>query len=236
MFPKATRNIKRALAIIRFGLLILRWCGIRLFLSQLAHQLYGRTVFLVTIDELEKARLLSDFQCTVKLASPDDIKELFDGLRTENPEGRYQLLVRKWYHERGFGDCYITRASDTNEICVVRWMVTPEHVKQYGWEDRFPLNEDEIMLENVYTFERYRREGARAASNFQVKQIALQLGHKRTRGYSDETNIPQLTWGEKAGNKVYAKILERHFLFHVTRETLETYNPPILMKAPVNSR
>ena len=229
MLRKTASKIQRTFSVVSFGLRILRWCGPRLFLRKMAHQLYGRTIFLSTTGQLDDPRPQSSFQCTASLATPDDMDELFHKLHHESPEGRYQLLVRKWYHERGLGDCYISRAADNNEICTVRWVVTPEHIKQLGWEDRFPLEEDEIMFENLYTFEKYRREGARTASAVQVRKIVRQQGFKRTKGYTDETNMPQRQWGEKTGSKVRARILERHFLFRVTRKTLERFDPPIPM-------
>lgn len=235
MFHTATTKVRRAFAVVRFGLLILRWCGPRLFLRKMAHQIYGRTIFLVTKGPLDEPKLPSSFQCTVSLASPADVEELFSRLHHESPEGRYQLLVRKWYHERGLGDCYITRAADTNEICMVRWLITPEHVKRLGWEDRFPLEEDEYTSENIYTFKRYRRVGAGKASSILMTEIIRQLGFKRYKCYTDETNILTLKWSERAGDKVYERILERHFLFRVTRKTLAIYAPPIPMKAPQDS-
>ena len=235
MFRNVARRVERAFTVLIFGIRMLRLCGLRLFLRKTVNQIYGRTIFLVTTGQVDAPRPASEFRCTTNLASPDDTKELFRELRHESSEGRYQLLVRKWYHERGLGDCYITRTIDTNEICAVRWVVTPEHVKRLGWEDRFPLAEDEIMFENLYTFERYRREGARTAAAHQVRKMVLQQSFIRNRGYVDETNIPQLKWGEKTGGKVRARVLERHFLFRTTRKTLEQYDPPIPMKAPPDS-
>ena len=55
----------------------------------------------------------------MSLASPENVEELFSKLCYESPQGRYLLLGHKWYHERGFGDCYVTRATDSNEICFV---------------------------------------------------------------------------------------------------------------------
>jgi hypothetical protein len=204
-------------------------------MQKLAHQLYAQSFFLVTKGYLGDSRLSSSYQCITNLASPDDVDEAFSKLRHETPEGKYQLLIRKWYHERGFGDCYITRTADTNEICVMRWIVTPEQIEQLGWEKRFPLEEDEYMSENVYTFEKYRRSGAAVASSNSVVGLFRQLGYKCTKAYTNENNIPALKWGEKAGDKVYERVLERHILFRVTRKTLEQYNPPVPMKAPSNS-
>ncbi|UCB42558.1 MAG: hypothetical protein JSV77_08895 [Dehalococcoidales bacterium] len=229
MFSWIATKARRVFAVVHFGLLILRWCGFRMFITKTLHQLYGRTVFLVTTGQLDNPLPPSDFKCTVKLASPNDVKELFSGIHTESPEGRYQLLVRKWYHERGYGDCYVTRTDDTNEICHVRWVVTAKHVRQTGWEDRFPLDEDEAMAENQYTFERFRRGGGRRATALQLREIVRQLGYTHSRGYTDVTNIEQRRHGENISAMVRARILERHFLFRVTHKTLEQYDPPVPM-------
>jgi hypothetical protein len=235
MFNTLTIKVRNAFTVVRFGLLILRWCGLRIFVSKTLHQLYGQAIFLVVVKQIDREQLPSDFKCTVSLASPDDMKELFSGLRTESPEGRYQLLVRKWYHERGFGDCYIVRAVDTNEICGVRWLITQEHIKQLGWEDRFPLEEDEYISENAYTVEKYRRAGSAVAASNIMEEIVLQRGFKRYKYYIDETNIPSLKWSEKYGDKASERILERHLLFHINRKTLERYDPPVPVKAPPDS-
>ncbi|UCB43347.1 MAG: hypothetical protein JSV77_01485 [Dehalococcoidales bacterium] len=226
---------RRVFAIVRFGLLVLRWCGLRIFLRKMVHQLYGQTVFLITTGQLGNLGLSSSFQCTVSLASPDDVEELFSKLSQESPEGRYQLLVRKWYHELGFGDCYVSRASDTNEICVVCWFVTSRHIEQLRWEDRFSIEEEEIMIENVYVFERYRGTGAHATFGRLVWEMARQLGYRYRKAYIDETNIPERRFMEKNNSRVSARILERHILLCVTRKTLERYAPSIPMKAPPDS-
>ena len=236
MFRTVVIRVRRAIAILIYGLQILRWCGLRLFLNKMAHQLYGRTIFLVTTGQLGTPGISSSFQCTVGLASPDDVEALFSKFRHESPEGRYQLLVRKWYHERGFGDCYIARAADTNETCIVCWFVASRHIKQLRWEDRFSIEEGEIMIENVYVFERYRGTGAHATFGYLVWEIARQLGYRSRKAYIDETNIPQRRFMERNDSKVCARILERHFLFHITRKTLERYNPPIPMTVPPDTK
>ena len=98
MFRKMIRKITRALAVVRFGLLILRWCVLRLSLNKMIHQLYARWIYIVVTARLDRPLPPSDFKCTVSLATSDDIKELFSGINTESPAGRYQRLIRKRYH------------------------------------------------------------------------------------------------------------------------------------------
>jgi GNAT superfamily N-acetyltransferase len=232
IFRAIHSKTRQAFSVVHFGLLILKQAGPRVFVQKLKNQLCGHTVFLVTTRRLDEPNFPSSFECTVSQASPEEAEELFREIRRESPNGRYDLLVRKWYHDQGFGDCYITRAKDTNEICNVRWAVTPEHIRQLRWEARFPLEDDEVMLENVYTLERYRRKGVRTASASQAREIVKRKGFKRTKGYVEENNIQQLRLNQREGTKVSAKLVERHFLFRVTRETIERYNPPIPITLP----
>ena len=232
IFRALHSKTRQAFSVVHFGLLILRLAGPRVFLQKFNNQLYGRTIFLVTTRRLDEPDFPSSFECVVSQASPEEVEELFGEIHRESPIGRYDLLVRKWYHDQGFGDCYITRASDTNEICNVRWLVTPEHIKQLGWEARFPLEDDEVMLENVYTLERYRRKGVRTASASQAREIVKRRGFKRTKGYVGENNIQQLRLNQREGTKVSARVLERHFFFRVTRKTLEQYDPPVPITIP----
>ncbi len=222
----------RALAILRYGLLTLWYAGLRVFLNQTWHQVYGNTTFLVTTKRLADPMAESPFRCVVSRATRQDVDDLFREMQRESRAARYQLLARRWYHERGFGDCYITRTADTGEVCNVRWIVTPAHIRAMGWEDRFPLEDDEVMLENVYTLERFRRQGVQIASVTQSRAIALEMGFRRTRGYADESNVPQLWSLRKQGAWVSARLLERHRLFRVTRTVLERFDPPIAVPVP----
>ena len=234
MFSIMATKARRAFAVMWFGLLILRWCGVRVFMQKVAHQLYARTVFLETTGPLDAPQLPSSFMCNVSLISPDETDEFFRQLKRESPEGRYQLLGRKWYYKRGFGDCCAARVIDTNEICAVCWFVTPQHIKQLHWEDRFSIEEGEIIIENAYVLERYRGTGAHLALGSSAWEIARQLGYTFRKGYVNETNVPERRYLEKNNSMVHERILERHFLFRVTGKILERYEPPIPMTVPPN--
>lgn len=227
MFLKTIRTINHLFIALYIGFLVIRWCGIRLFLQKILHQIYARWIYLVVVIPLDNPLPSSDYKCTVSLAKSEDIRELFSGLNTESPEGRYQLLMRKWYHELGIGDCYISRDAETNEICAVRWVITPRNVSDLRWEDKYPLEEDELTTENVYTFEKYRRLGVELASSIILQKVFRNFGYNRSKSYIDETNIPSLKMSEKNGDKICAKVLVRRFLFYDTRKILQIYDPPV---------
>jgi len=151
----------------------------------------------------------------------------------ESKESRYQLLVRKWFYERGFHNCYIARASDTNEMCNIRWMITSQDIREAGFENRLPkLKEDEVLLENVYTLERFRGRGTQAASYRHMTEIARKQGFRRVIAYVAEDNIPVLRLSMRRGYQVFEKVSERRILFHVTRETIQQMSTPVAIPIP----
>jgi len=219
------------LAVIRFGLLTLRWAGLRVALQKLGHQLYGHTVFLYTIGEMDTTVSPQRFPCDTVKATEEDIKEVFAQIHNESNEGKYQLLVRKWYHERGIGIPYVQKTLDTNEVCCVRWMITAEDMRKAGLNGKFPeLNEDEFMLENVYTFERFRNQGVQSSSK--MSEITRNTGLIRIIGQVAEDNVIELRALRRWDTRIFERVLERHFLFRVTRKTLEKHDPPIPVRVP----
>ena len=230
---KIFARAKRAFDFIRYGLLTLRLAGPRIALRNLRHQLYSRTVFLRLTRPLGIPCPPSSSKYVVEHASPEDMAEFFNKVHGETKEGRHQLLVRKWFYEHGFHNCYITRTSDTNEMCTIRWMITSQDIIKIGWENRFPkLKEDEVLLDNVYTLERFRRKGAQHTSIYQLGEILQSQGFRRLISYVAEDNIPSLKAVKKQGNQVFERVLERHVLFHVTRKTIERFDPPIPIPIP----
>lgn len=220
-------NIKRIYNVFKYGILILRHAGLHTALSKLKHQLYNHTVFYGVVKPIDTTSQESTFDCYTVLASSGDIDNLFSSISTESAEGRYQLLVRKWYHERGFGDCYVTKVKGTGEICAVRWLVTKRHLEQLGWERRFPnVGERDILRENVYVLERFRRMGVQTSATDDVSKICLDMGFAYGKGWVATDNMPELYASIKYNWLAFEKVLERHFLFHVTRKTIEIYDPP----------
>ena len=184
-----TRRIGRTFAVVSFGLLILRDAGLRLALQKLVHQLYCRTLFIGTVKRLDEPPRASTFECYVMRASPGDVEEFFANVASESGEGGYQLLVRRWYHERGFGDCYVTRVKGTDEVCAARWMVTARHLQEMGWEERYPgLNGTDVLLENIYVLERFRGMGVQRSSSPLMARICIEMGYTHAKGWIAEDN------------------------------------------------
>jgi hypothetical protein len=222
---------KHTLAAIRFALMTLRYAGLRFTIRKLAHQLYSRTVFLYSEGDINIDHPSPRYRSITVRATEEDVQEIFKQTSHESNAGKYDLLIRKWYHERGLGTPYVQKTIDTNEVCSIRWVVTAEDIKRAGLGNRYPeLKDDEMMYENTYVLERFRDKGIHSSSN--MSEIMAGMGFKRSKAFIAEDNIPQLHYMRRRDRRVYARVLERHFLFRVTRETLEQYDPPIVPAIP----
>lgn len=231
IFRALYNKVDHTISVVRFGLLILRYAGLRFVLRKLAHQLYSHTVFLYSEGDISVSPSPPRFSTITVRATEDDVQEVFDQMRNESNTGKYDLLIRKWYHERGLGTPYVQKTIDTNEVCSIRWVVKAQDIEKAGLKNRYPeLREIEMMFENPYVLERFRDKGIHSSSN--MGELMAGLGFKRSKVFIAEGNIPQLHYMRRRGRTVYARVLERHFLFRVTRKTLERYDPPIVPVIP----
>ena len=53
------------------------------------------------------------------------------------------------------------------------------------------------------------------------------MGLTRMKGQVTEDNVIELRALRRWDSRISEKVLERHFLFHVTRKILEQYDPPV---------
>lgn len=233
MFRKVTAVIRHAFDVLWYGLLVLRYAGLRTMLQKIIHQVYAKTTFLVVKRSLDILYPPSSFRGVLSVASQTDIREFFSLINKEDREFRYQLLIRKWYHQKGVGTAYVLRDADTSELCHIRWFVTKADIEKSGFTDRYlELKEDEVVIENSYTLEKYRGKGVQHTCAKLGDEVLRQQGFRWGIGYIADDNLPSLRSAKIRDNMVFAKTLERHTLFRVNRKTLERYDPPIPITVP----
>lgn len=227
------KRIRRAFAMVRFGLLLLRRNGLRFTLQKLGHQLYSRALLVGVVKKLNEPPEPSTFECYQVRASPEDVEEFFANVDSESSEGQYQLLSNQWHHERGFGDCYVTKVKGTGEVCAAQWMVTAKHLQEMGWEKRYPgLSSTDVLLENIYVLERFRGMGVQRSGYPEMANICLEMGYTHARGWVADDNYPELAASLKSNWLMYERVVKQHVLFRVARRTVERYDPPVPVPVP----
>jgi hypothetical protein len=140
--------------------------------------------------------------------------------KVEGGQSVWELIGRKWYYDSGFRDCYIARTSDTGEPCFIQFMVS---LPQYNLIDPSfahrlpPIRDDELWLENSYTFRRFRGKRVMSSVLIDLGDIARQQGFRRMITYIREDNVPSIKGCERAGYRVFGQVPERKLLFTTSR-------------------
>jgi hypothetical protein len=217
--------LKRILRKVHYAILLLKLAGPRVFARELRHQVCSRTTFIGLEKDLdaEGVPVQSRIEYTLRPASEEDMKEVLQRAKSEDKESARELLLRKWFYDAGFHNCYIARTADANELCYMQWLVSPDDNNKVSrqFSSRFPrLKEHEIRLENAFTLDKYR--GNRVMSSVMVKlsELARSRGFKRLVTFVGQNNIASLKGCGRAGFKKFEEISELKLFFFTKRKTV----------------
>ena len=123
MFKRFYRRIIYAFTLLRVGVF-------KVFLDQLRRQIYSRNVQIGIVKSLDDYGKNLIAECKIKYylqpASEGDINEAFQKVKTESKESAQMLLNRKWLYECGCGKWFVARTADTDELCYLQCVISPE--------------------------------------------------------------------------------------------------------------
>ncbi|UCB42523.1 MAG: GNAT family N-acetyltransferase [Dehalococcoidales bacterium] len=214
---------KKVLRKVRYSVLLLNAGGPKVFFRHLGRQIYSRETYF----GLQKAL---DFNCvevpsrleyTLRPVSQDDIKEVLSVVREESKESAHDLIQRAWFYESGFHNCYVARTTDTDQLCHIQWLVSAEADKEAirNFGSRLPtLKDDEILIENMYTFEKYRGNYIMSSLTTRLCEMARNKGFKRALAYVRPDNTASLKGLESIGFSKFEEISEYKVLFSTQRQ------------------
>jgi hypothetical protein len=161
-------------------------------------------------------------------ASERDINEAFQKVKTESKESAQMLLNRKWLYECGCGKWFVARTADTDELCYLQCVISPEDniFLDKSLRNWFPkLKTDEILLEGAYAFEKYRRNRLAAPVLFDILDIYRKKGFKRMIGYMDKDREYVLKKNDRIGFTRFEEVSLTRILFFSKRKS-KPYRPP----------
>jgi hypothetical protein len=216
--------LRRALRKMRYAVLLLKVAGPRAFFFQLRRQLYSRDILLGLEKRLDKSngiQIFSKLKYVLQKATENDLVEILSKVKEESKESAYELIERAWFFESGFRDCYIARVIDIEEPCFVAWLVSPEDSNSVseGFNSRLPqLDEAEVLLENCYTFEKYRGNNIMPTVVAELCELAKNKGFKRLIAYVRKDNIASLRAFEKLDVRKFEETPELKMLFCTKRK------------------
>ncbi len=150
-----------------------------------------------------------------------DITEIRDNLKSLGPIDKKELILRLFFYEAGFKNCYVAR-NTKGQIVYLQWLIYPYEnviIKSRFGSRFYPLKEKEVMLENAFTFPRFRGLGLLPSVSAQLLDIARQDGYASCITYIRKDQIVSLNEFTRLGFKITKLVREFKFL-GVTRRML----------------
>ena len=115
----------------------------------------------------------------VRVATDDDIKEIRESIRNLDDASKKEVVVRLLFYHSGFKNCYIARTSD-GDIAYIQWLIYPyeNNIIRKHYRYRFhELREKQVMVENVFTYPKYRGYGLMRDMTNELLNIAKEKGY-----------------------------------------------------------
>lgn len=152
-------------------------------------------------------------------ASEDDFASIRESIDSMGAEDRKEILSRNLFYESGFRNCFVMK--NGNEIGYMQWLILPEenHVIAQKYPGRFrTLSDRQVMIENAFTFPRYRGQGYLQQGTLQLLELAGDNGFTSAICYVRKDRIAALNEFCRLGFRIVKLATEYKLLGKVWRK------------------
>jgi RimJ/RimL family protein N-acetyltransferase len=205
-----------------YAVLLGRIAGLGALLGEIRRQLHSEAVFQGMEKTLSEPviQFPAGIDYYLKPALETDMMDILEIAKYASKDSAYQLLFRKLFYDSGFHRCYVAKTTDSGELCYMGWILSSrDHPElKNGFKGNPPLKENEVLLFNLFAFEKFRGKGLASSVDSQLCNIARESGYKRAIAFPLKNNLPAVKALEKIGFKKCCKKHEKRFLFVVKRE------------------
>lgn len=211
----------RVFAKLRYASLLARRGGSGILLRQFLSRIHSASTYVWVAKDLATRDAASPARSAgrLRLASPDAIRRIMEGLDEAQGRDLFEILRRISFYDRGFDACYLL-LTDTGDVCHIGWLLTPRHnplIKSQYPPGTEPLHDGEALVENILTFPKYRGRGIMASVLAQMEDLAREQGARRMVAYIETTNAPSLAGFDRAGYKPIGREMEIRRFFRIRR-------------------
>lgn len=143
-----------------------------------------------------------------------EIDEVIGQIKTYSAKDRKEIMTRFLFYLSGFRNCYVARHKN-GEIMFMQWIIYPEenHIIAKLYANRFKLLKDnQVLIENAFTFPKYRGLGLFAAVTSDLLKKAKEEGYKGAVTYIRKDALDSLNEFIKQGFKLHEIIKEYKIL------------------------
>jgi hypothetical protein len=156
----------------------------------------------------------------IRQLTAGDIPGLFSAAASLGEEDRRELLARIHFYELGFTKLYGVWVED--EIAYIQWLIMPDEnpvIRSRYHRLFFELKPGQVLLENVFTFPRYRGFGYLPFVSEQLLLKAKEAGFQTVIAYIRDDKLTTLNEFVQMGFR-FVNLLRIIQLFGFTRRRL----------------
>ncbi len=160
--------------------------------------------------------LEADIRVRLRTLQSEDIPKLLNigdgGLSSEDVLERIRLLQLL---NSGIKECYVAETED-GFPCLISWLINSsqnEKIEVFYGGGVLPLEPNEVLVEGVFTHEKYRRLGIQKWRRIKLWEKSLAMGANRAISYVRHDNIPSLKSDLSAGFKLFMIRRDRWHFF-----------------------
>lgn len=211
---------KKVLYFLDKAIILCRISGFKVFIRKILRHMYHISRFIRLELDLDSTvpKISSSVDFYLELALPEDIRNLLEIAKNSSSDTSYELVDRKFFYDSGFHECYIGKTKAANEPCYLGWLLsTKKHPE-------LQLKEDEVLLYNLFVFEKYRGKGVSSSADAQLCEIARKNGFRRAVVYPLRNNPAAVRALKKIGFTEKGIRTDLHFAFLVKRTFKCTIN------------
>ncbi len=156
-----------------------------------------------------------DLKLNIRPIRQSDYAELLDFThQTSRRDIKYRLVGKAWLMS-GIKTCYVTETEEKIP-CHLQWMIGPEEnnrLLQFTGGGLPRISDNDVILENAFTTEAYRRRGIELWTVKQLLAKAVACGAGRVILFVRDTNTVTQKIVRRLGFVPYLEKTDRRFLF-----------------------
>jgi len=163
----------------------------------------------------------SRFNYYLNAADESDFESLIDRLLQLDLLARKEIVARVFFRQAGFKHCYFARTRN-GQPAYMQWLIYPDENQIIAKRFRYrfyPLRPNQVMLENAFTFPKFRGLGLLPIVSAELLAIARNQGYKNAIVYIQKNQIVSLNEFLKLDFKI-RKIVREYKIFGITKRTL----------------
>lgn len=164
--------------------------------------------------DIQRLRLQVDLQ----KVNDDEMCQVIEKIDHLDTDSKRELISRILFYRNGIKHCYIAKTKD-DEIIYLQWLIYPTEndiIKKFYKGVFNPLKDNQVLIENVFTFPKFRGQGLIVHITAKLLEIARDDGYKGAIMYIRKDKIESLSQNMMLGFKI-TSLLREYKIFGITK-------------------